>query len=204
MELESKFRVPTLNLFNMLCSLAQSRGYHFKDPKTKTVTDTYLDTANRDLYHAGFACRIRHNPVNNTWIAALKGLGGAQGAIHSRAEYETPISSDVPPAHWPASQARDLALQLSQSQPLKPVFTLNQTRHTRQLEFKDRTVGELSLDEVTYNVGNHEDLAYELEIELSQDGTLDDLHALHSSLMPLGLIPEPTSKFERGLALIQH
>jgi inorganic triphosphatase YgiF len=183
--------------------MTQSRGYHFKDPKTKTVTDIYLDTANRDLYHAGFACRIRHNPANNTWIATLKGLGGVQGAIHSRAEYETPVPASVQPDQWPASQARDLALQLSQNQSLASLFTLTQTRHTRQLEFKERNVGELSLDEVIYNIGNHEDLAYELEIELGQDGTLDDLHALHSSLMPLGLIPEPESKFERGLSLIQ-
>jgi inorganic triphosphatase YgiF len=201
MEIESKFQIPNATLFEHLSSLSQMAGYEFKTPATKIIVDTYLDTAEGHIYQAGFACRVRHNTSKNMWMASLKGLGGAQGAIHSRAEYETSIKANAHPRDWPASQARELALQLSNNHPLVPVLTLYQTRHVRQIEGNGRPVGELSLDEVTYQGDGLQASAYELEIELGATGSLDDLHALHNFLIPLGLIPEPTSKFERGMAL---
>ncbi len=202
MEIESKFRVADLNLFERLCSLTQIHEYALKEPATKNIADTYLDTADGALLRGGFACRVRHDLTHEQWIGTLKGLGKAEGALHSRAEYEAPISPNALPQQWPPSPARDKTLELSGEQPLAPLCTIEQTRHTRKVMRGETLVGELSLDEVTFQIGQQRSQSYELEIELVGDGTPDDLHALTSAFLPRGVTPEPESKFERAMRLI--
>ena len=63
-----------------------------------------------------------------------------------------------------------------------------------------RKVAELCLDAVT--LPRHDQTCYEVEVELAQAGTEDDLAAIVAQLAQIpGLSPEPQSKFERVLAL---
>lgn len=201
-EIEAKYVAPNAGTFEQLLSLDMIGGYSIKEPALKKITDHYLDTDEGLILRGGFALRLRHNLVRNAWVGSLKGLGGAQGAIHTRAEHEAPISPNAAPGQWPPSPARDLALSLSQSQPLHELFAIHQTRHVRLICLRDLTVAELSLDEVEYEIGGKRVKSLELEIELKEDGTLDDLRALGDALAGFGLRPESKSKFERGLALL--
>ena len=194
-----------MEVFDHLRTLTALGGYTIKEQVTNTITDYYLDTADRLILQGGFACRVRHNHTQGTWVGTLKGigsLGGVQGSIHTRAEYETPIPPDSAPEQWPASPARDRALQLSRAQPLARLFSIRQTRHTSLICLRDLVVAELSLDEVEFEVGERQVKSLELEIELKGEGTLDDLRALNLALADYDLTPQPKSKFERGLAFL--
>src|SRR6185295_12769046 len=67
-----------------------------------------------------------------------------------------------------------------------------------------RRVGEWSLDMVDAEAGKRSAVSYELEIELAPEGTLADLHTLDDSLQAFELQPQPLSKFERALALLEQ
>jgi inorganic triphosphatase YgiF len=135
-------------------------------------------------------------------VGAVKGLGGVQGAIHQREEMEIAIEPGAAPERWPESPARALALRLSRGQSLVERLAIHQVRHTRDLLAGERRAAELSLDEVRMEAGLENVETLELEVELKEAGSLDDLLALVGALTGFGLRPEPRSKFERGMALV--
>lgn len=204
MEVEAKYSIPDRVTFDRLRQLEEWVGYRLEPAGVKRVHDRYLDTDDRAIMRAGYACRVRLR--GQDCIATLKGLGGAEAAsgIHHRAEYEVSVDHDDPTA-WPESRARDLALQLSGGRQLHELFTLNQERHLCLL-YADgpqgpRRVAELSLDVVTPGQDGSQ-LYYELELELLDQGREADLQVLTGDLKEIwGLWPEPRSKFERGLDL---
>ncbi len=202
MEIESKFTISNPGLFDELLALTQIGSYSFKEPLIQTLTDHYLDTATGLIRRGGFACRLRHNHTRGTWVGALKGLGSTEGAIHQREEFETEIPPLALPDQWPPTPARELALRLSQAQPLIELFAIHQRRRTRNVFLAARQVGELSLDEVEFQIADRRFQSFELEIELSKAGTLNDLHLLGAAFAGYGLQPESKSKFERGLELL--
>ena len=53
------------------------------------IVDRYLDTDDKRLYRAGFACRIRN--VKERQILTLKSLVPAEGQIHRRQEIELEV-----------------------------------------------------------------------------------------------------------------
>jgi len=58
----------------------------------------------------------------------------------------------------------------------------------------------MSLDVVNMGSTHELERVYEVEIELEQDGTLEDLRVLDKILQAYGLHPEPLSKFERAMS----
>lgn len=201
MEIESKFTVLDTETFERLRGLKAIGAYTLKEPATKVVTDTYLDTAEGLLQQGGLACRTRHDHTRGTWLGTVKGLGEAEDGLHQREEFEVPIMPSAPPRNWPRSEARDRAMSLSQGHPFLDLFTIRQTRHILNVYLKTQRVAELSLDEVNFKSGGEQTPTWELEIELKDQGTLDDLRALKEGLAEYNLQPESKSKFERGLAL---
>ncbi|MEK7784428.1 MAG: CHAD domain-containing protein, partial [Chloroflexota bacterium] len=131
-------------------------------------------------------------------------LGGADGEIHQREEYEVEVPPNAPPEAWPESPARELALRLSGGQPLAELFVIRQQRILRSVRQGRRQVGVLSLDAVEVEAGERKATFHELEIELSPTGALDDLQSLGELLAPHKLEPQALSKFERALALLDQ
>jgi CHAD domain-containing protein len=209
MEVEAKFSIPDEQTFERLRRLEEITGYRVQPAGVKQVDDRYLDTRDRAIMAAGYACRVRRKESGH--VATLKGLGGAdaESGIHERAEYEVPVG-DEDPNRWPESRARELALQLSGGRPLREIFSLSQERHVFLVSDDrpavSREIAELSLD-VVYPVvavdGDRQRVYYELEMELLDQGSEYDLHVLTRDLQEVwGLQPEPRSKFERGLELV--
>ena len=105
MEIEAKFSVPDVETFHRLRATQQLAGYPLSAGQAKQVQDTYLDTQDRSILAAGYACRWREGREGT--LITLKGLGGAEGAIHRREELEIQIPAYQPPEEWPAGPARD-------------------------------------------------------------------------------------------------
>jgi CHAD domain-containing protein len=202
MEIELKYIVPDRDTFQRLLDLAELGAYRLREAGEQRLTDHYFDTPGRAVLHGGYAVRLREDAAPGRWVGTLKGLGGAAGARHEREEFELDVPPGAAPEAWPASPARDRALQLSGQQPLAEILAIQQQRHKRLVMAGEREVAELSLDAVTFGQNSHEQLTYELEIELRPDGTRADLRALEAALRDYGLRPQPKSKFERGLALV--
>ncbi|MEE8392224.1 MAG: CHAD domain-containing protein, partial [Anaerolineae bacterium] len=174
------------------------------ESRVRQVQDTYLDTTERLILAAGYACRQREQGDEGV-LATLKGLGGVEDAVHRREELQVLLPSGAPPVEWPASPVRDRVLQLIGDAPLTPLFDLQQTRVVRQIKQGERLVAELSLDDVYLVAGGREHAYFELEVELAPSGTEADLAAVVACLQDeWGLEPERLSKFERALAFLEE
>jgi inorganic triphosphatase YgiF len=201
MEIEAKLAVPDIETFQRLQAADSLGGFALSADQVKQVRDIYLDTAERLILAAGYACRRRER--GQEVLMTLKGLGGAAGAVHRREELEVALPEDGPPAQWPASPARERVLDLIGEATLTPLFELQQARIVRGVLEGDRRVAEWSLDKVHVLAEGQEQMYFELEVELTPQGTEDDLAAIVTCLQDeWGLEPEPRSKFERALALV--
>jgi CHAD domain-containing protein len=202
LEVEAKFSVPDEQTFQQLLDTTSLAGFRLEDPSETDLYDRYLDTASGAFRAAGHACRLRQ--WDGQYLVTLKGLGSTSGAVHRREEHEVALDSPGPPQNWPVSSARDLALHLAAGEPLLPLFEIKQARHSRHLRDGPRAIAELNLDRVRLPRGNAVAAAYlELEAELLPEGNEQDLQQLILELQDRwGLVPEPRSKFERGLALL--
>ncbi len=206
MEIEAKFAIPNRQVYRDFLRVRQLAGFTLVPAGAINVTDQYVDTADARLLQAGYACRLR--TAGADVVVSLKGLGGAEGAIHHRDEQEVRLPGLTLDIHaWPPSPARDLAQRLAGDAPLQPLFDLEQHRVradvVESLSDGARRVAQLSLDAVRAAVGRRPAFYYELEVELTGDGTEADLARIAEELADTyRLTPEARSKFERGLAVL--
>ncbi len=200
MEVEAKFRIPNRKTYRVLLQLQELAGYSLAPLGRVQVADRYYDTPEGHFLAASFSCRLRSQ--GEQILVTLKGLGGAEGGVHRRAEHEVALPSEMlNPADWPPCEARDLALELTGEASLQPLVDLKQTRVKRDLMDGERRVAEVSLDEVRATFGKRPSCYYEMEVELAPEGTEDDLYRVAATLQGAhGLTPEPRSKFERALS----
>lgn len=205
MEIEAKFTLPDAETVRALQAADQLAGFALSASQVKQVRDIYLDTVERLILAARYACRRREQ--DEDILITLKGLRSAKGAVHQREELEVslPTAEAVQrPAQWPASAVRERVLQLIGDRPLRPLFELRQTRTVRQVCERDRPVAEFSLDKVQLAIEGREQVYFELEVELEPQGTEDDLAAMVGYLQDTyRLEPEPRSKFERALSFLE-
>jgi CHAD domain-containing protein/adenylate cyclase class IV len=196
-ETEVKFVVPDPTTFAALRELTGLGDFQFKPVGTKSVTDRYFDVVDRRLLQAGFACRIREAGGQQT--LTLKSLTPPENNVHRRREIELEVPAEQPQS-WPESLAKKLVLEIAGAAPLRPLFTIHQTRHSYVLLRHDQPVIELSLDEVSFSHTGQVDI-YELEAELNEAGSEADLARLSEVLQTeWELQPQSQSKFERALA----
>jgi CHAD domain-containing protein len=203
MEIEAKFAVPDEATYARLQDCGELAGFNVAPGPTVTNRDQYLDTVDGRFLAAGYACRLRAE--GDVYIATLKSLGTAGGAIHRRDEREVRMAEAEPdPEQWPDGPARWLASELAAGERLQPLLALQQQRARRNVMDGERLVGEFTADAVEVvlrgEATDGTERYYELEIELKGDGTEADLERLSRELQEgWGLVPEPRSKFERAL-----
>jgi CHAD domain-containing protein len=198
-EIEAKLAIPNRRTYRALLHVSSLASYALVPAGTERVHDAYFDTSGGGLLAGGFACRLRS--TDGSLLLTLKGLGGAEGAVHRRAEHQMQLPAwDPDPAAWPEGPARDVALELAAGAPLEPLVELFQRRVLADVMDGERRVAELSRDAVRTEAGGRPASYYELEAELADTGTEADLEAIVAELMSTwGLTPEPRSKFERAL-----
>lgn len=201
MEVEAKYTVSDVTTFDQLRALTQLGDYTLRPTAERQFADHYFDTPGQALQRGGYACRLREQ--NGHWRATLKSLNPAQGAIHQREEYEVDIAPHAGPMDWPEGVGRERLVSLINSETLSEILIIRQRRAAREVWAAQRRVGELTLDVVDMEAGKRSAVNHELEIELAPEGTLDDLRLLGQALQAFELQPQPQSKFERALTLLE-
>ncbi len=202
MEIEWKYRLPDAADLVALRQLTRFGPFAVGAFRLRELTDTYYDTVDHRLRAAGYA--LRHRRTETGSVVQLKALGGSDGPIHRRAEFEFTTDQPEQPVTWPAGPARDRVLAAVGDEPLQPVLVIAQTRHEAPLQEEDGVVATLSLDQVRWQVGDRWEEGWEIEVELAKEA--DDSLLARLSPAPieaLGGKPESRSKYERGLALLQ-
>lgn len=202
MEIEAKYAVADPAVFATLLELGAVDGYALRRAGERHLVDHYLDTAQRDLLRAGYSCRLRLTEGGDHWVVTVKELARAESGVHRREEHECRIARYGPPGEWPDGPAREIVTRVAKEQALAELFALRQHRVLRAVERDGRAVGELSLDTVEIDIDGRRTATHEVEIELARDGTLDDLRAIGAGLGAFKLDPQPASKFERALAIL--
>ena len=188
METEAKFVLPGARPLHKFRDADSLCGYTLGPGRVQRVRD---------------ALRQRETLAQVTYT--LKGLGGVQGATHRREEIDLALPEALPPVAWPDSPLRARVLALAGQAPLMPLFLLLQRRTQRPIITGDRLIAEMSLDAVRVTAGGQRQSYYELEIELAPAGSEADLSRLVACLEGQhGLASQPTSKFERALALVAY
>ena len=199
--IEAKFTVPDPVVYWRLQKAEHLAGYSLSTTQVKPVWDTYLDTQSLRFLTTGYCCQ--RSMTREGIVITLKSLGGAKGAVHHRRKYGLSMATSRPPVDWPEGSVRDLVLQLIGGEPLLTFFELRQTRVIRMLKEDDQPVAELSLDSVSLVTTETEQVYLVLEVKLlphTPEGTLMTIVGCLQDVWQLK--PEPRSKFERALDLL--
>ncbi len=203
MEIEAKFSVPDEDTWLKLQAIATLAGYALTAGTTKQVHDTFVDTPDRLILASRQVCRQRE--VGGQIIMTLKSDHQVEGAVHRREEWEVTLPRALPMAQWPPSVIRDRLLSLVGDTALVPMFDQRQTRIVRWVTQAQRVVAEMSVDRVDLSINTQTQHYFEVEIELKDAGTEEDLASIAACLSSeWGLSPEPRSKFARALAFAQR
>ncbi|NNJ11899.1 CYTH domain-containing protein [Chloroflexales bacterium ZM16-3] len=201
MEVEAKYAVSSGDL-EVVSALSQLGPYILHaEPEPQRQQNRYFDTADRRLGQARYGLRLRD--VAGRTLLTLKGPAEVSEGLHRRAEYEFP-HADPDPRTWPAGPARELAMALIGAAPLFPTITIHTRRSVIIASYQDQSVAEISLDRGVLHAGERAEPFSELEIELLPAGSESDLAALAEALREfIDLRPEPRSKLQRALALLE-
>lgn len=209
MEIEAKYSVLSDKTYEALRSLSKLAGCRLTPGRLLHLHDHYYDTSDHRILSGGYALRLRHQDDRTYY--SLKSLGGANGSIHRREEieYEVPEKEgERPPGDWLPEPFWTRISELTEGQPLTGILTIYQERHERRLlgESEDADIATVALDnvEILQDAGNSQHFV-ELEVELAQDRTEEELEPIVAELTKMhGLVPQPASKFERGLAFVSR
>lgn len=207
MEIEAKFTIPDANVARRLRSLTRCGAFTLTAPQTLRVRDTFFDSSTRALRATRHVLRVRFRSDGKTFIT-LKAPTQKNGALHRRPEIEVPVVLTRAPkiltrASLPARIYKLIAQKINDA-PLRPLFSISQTRHVRVLKNGRRIIGEWSVDRVEFRAGARRHAFYELEVELKKSGTEQELAEFIATLQKqIHLEPQRAGKFERALTFYQ-
>jgi inorganic triphosphatase YgiF len=204
-EVEAKFRADGPGPLEALASVPSLGRAALGPARTVDETDRYLDTDDRRLAAARWACRLRSR--EGTTRISLKGPPRdepTEAWLHRRPEVEGPATDDIEPASWPPSEARDLLESLARGKVLAEHLRVRQRRTERSVTIDGGgPIGIVTLDEVRLASGDSdlgELFVVELELDPASErgeAALDDLAGALAA-MP-GLVAEPRTKLEHAL-----
>ncbi|GEM_PF-354125 len=201
MEIEAKFLVSDENIFINLKKESSIDSFNVTDKSEAVFKDTYLDTVDMVIHSSGYSFRCREK--NDKVIYTLKSLKSADPLIHRREEIELVLSEKKNVENWKDSELKSLILNLIGSGKLFPLFYVSHTRTTGMLVTESREVAELSLDDVIISCDNNERSYLEVELELEENGTENELTKLVYFIeKDLGLVAGCNSKFDNGYEMI--
>jgi inorganic triphosphatase YgiF len=175
-------------------------------PRTAAELDRYVDTVDLRLEAVHWACRLRSR--DGRTIVSLKGPAEHEAGdpLHRRPEIEGPASPTLEVGAWPPSPARDQLVAMTGGGALAERFSLEQERTERAVSVQGTRIGGLSLDRVrVMHDGREIGRMSIVELELDPQAVAHGLdHApLAEALSAFdGLLPDPSTKLERALAML--
>jgi len=169
-------------------------------PVSRKLVTTYYDTPDLALWRAGIALRVRR--VGRLWIQTIKGGGTVHAGLHQRTEWESEIARPTPNLDKITDQPLlKLFSRHDLRERLLPVFITGFRRTSWMLSFEEGDEIELSLDQGEVRTGQSVTPLCEVELELKAGQSKKLYEVALQLLEAVPLIPENTSKAERGYAL---
>ncbi len=172
--------------------------------------DVLLDTPTRALAAHKCTLRLRHHDDGRV-TATYKGAHSTSGAVHSRDEVEAQVPDTELDGGQPIDAHRlppvlaERIEPLIGDAPLAPLVETHIHRETWAVLRDGQTVAEIALDDGGISANGLTAPVRELEVEIKEAGAPADLDALGQLLtQQFPLTPEPRSKFERGLVLLDR
>jgi inorganic triphosphatase YgiF len=167
---------------------------------TQQLEARYFDTPSHALQKAKLAYRLRLEA--GTWIATVKGGGSSKGGLHARMEWNIPVLHGEPDIE--VFSHTDIGAQLQEvvgDEILEPILITSFERRTIDVVMPDGSTIEVAADRGAIIAGEKTAPILEIELELKtgRPGALFLLGAALAKEYPL--LPEPDSKFYRGLLL---
>ena len=185
---------------------------------SKELVDTYYDTGDWRLYHAGYALRVRREGVGDS-EATMKSLVPADGNLHRRREISEPLEGDEVETLFAAPGPVGVCLRaLADAREMRRIFEVRTSRRTFDLVSDGQAtdpkkaltsfavrVGEVALDHSEIPLGASNKPArltrVEVELDTSASGAYSKLEGFVKAMEEaLGLLPATTSKYEAGLS----
>ena len=163
----------------------------------------YYDTCRMDLQKAGIAYRVRRE--GDKWIAAVKKGGDRDSHLQHRQEWNIKVPSPAPDLKpfWNTPVGNELR-QVAGNKSMGALHSCRFDRWYLELPLGADTLVELAVDTGKITAGGLREPICEMELELKQ-GRLSLMEEMASMLcIRYHLIPEPRSKFSRGLALFHR
>jgi inorganic triphosphatase YgiF len=175
------------------------RGAKRPRPATLRLLSTYFDTEDRRLARAGIALRVRRS--GRRWIQAVKTDDASIGALHRRAEFESPVVDGSPAlAAVPDAGLAERMLRIVGERALVPLFTVEVERRVWLVARGDAEL-EVVLDRGDIRAGERSAPVCELEIETRRGDVSDAFAVAREIAAALPARPSDASKFVRGMAL---
>ncbi len=198
-ETELKLRI-TPEQLNRLKRNALFKQHQLARPVTRRLYNVYYDTPKLKLHHSMMALRLRR--VGGQWLQTLKGGGEVKAGLHSRNEWEVPVSGEALDFSSPETREWAEHLPVSLRKKLKPVFVTDFSRTTRMLDWQGAQI-ELCIDHGEIRAGQHSLPICELELELKsgESRSLFELALAILDVAPCEL--EMVNKAEYGFRLLE-
>ncbi|OGS92876.1 MAG: hypothetical protein A2061_10190 [Gallionellales bacterium GWA2_59_43] len=196
-ETELKLRIAPEQLAR-LKRHALLKKHQIARPVARCLYNIYYDTPKLDLHRAMMALRLRR--VGGQWLQTLKGGGEVKAGLHSRNEWEIPVSGEA--LEFPLSPEWDEHLPPRLRKKLRPVFVTDFSRTTRLLDWQGARI-EVCMDQGEIRSEQRSLPICELELEL-KSGEPRSLFEL--ALAILDVVPcelEVVNKAEYGFRLLE-
>lgn len=209
-EIEWQFDATDLEAVRQwLARHADGQGIAIQPDKTRQQRDTYCDTADWRIFHAGYALRVRR--IGDQAEVTLKSLATAgKGQARHRRE----MSEDLPigaPAD-PADDALGLLRQaqgdvgqrihaLAGTHSVRRLFELHTQRHVYQMRIAGAPAGEVVLDEtrIVARPRGKEVHLQRVEVEVVDDAAAGLATFITEMCQACELRPAMVTKYEAGL-----
>jgi triphosphatase len=167
---------------------------------TQQLEARYFDTPSHALQKAKLAYRVRREGEN--WVATVKDSGSSKGGLHARQEWNQVVSHNEPDIQvFSAMEIGPILQEIIGDENLEPILITSFERRKVDVVMSDGSTVEVAADKGAIIAGEKTDPILEIELELKtgQAGALFILGAALAQEFPL--LPEPKSKFYRGLLL---
>jgi len=178
-EIEAKFQVRDPADLERIRGWLIGRGGRCSRMAIRSVRDVYLDSAARDFYRAGWACRVRRFSGTGRRELTVKSLRRPVDGVATRAEWTEPVPAGRRlryPGPFPGvALARRLPAALTAAE-VRPIFMLVQRRRVFDVVFPRPALRvEISLDET--RLSGAAGRLWVVEFELKR-GSVEALRAL--------------------------
>ena len=200
-EMEIKLVINKKNLTKFLAMPLLQSVQVSETSHTSELLNTYYDTSDYRLAHAGIAYRIRQK--GTSYEATVKTQGENIGGFAARHEYNQVVEQNKPTLSGFGDKELEQELQeLLAGVELQPIFTTTTNRQTQNLQITKTTLVEMAIDKGTITVGKKKVSIDEVELEILQGNKKDLLTFVAEMAQEVPFTVESKSKFLRGLELL--